>query len=284
MADIDFEDVQLGTAPTGVGGDVPRTAFGKITSNFNKVKALFADSSNAASRKVGTGTGDVMQVGAGGWMASSLNQEGDPDKTTIPVSAFALYNSASYTGSKPANAIINDWFAVQRYITGTSRMAEIWFSARYGNTAYVRTLGDSGEWRELMELLHTGNTTTDSNGFIKAASPIIKLFNDKIEKTDHLEIQSAALEKLGTGKYKLTGVPELSRDGWYIETPKDRNNNIYFTLDYEENNGELIIKTYEPDYSSGRAENGEPVDILEGRFVSLRFAENPELYPDPEDE
>ena len=136
--------------------------------------------------------------------------------------------------------------------------------------------------------LTSRNTTVDSNGFIKKASPIVELTADGFKNTDHLEIKGVRFERLGLGHYVLHDVPLLSRDGWYIETPKDRNNNIYFTLDYEEDEQSktLTIRTYEPDYSSGRATNGEPMDILEGRFVSLRFAEDPSLYPvyepDPE--
>lgn len=127
---------------------------------------------------------------------------------------------------------------------------------------------------------HTGNTTVDSNGFIKAASPIIKIFSESIEKTEHLEIKEVELEKVDVGHYVLRNTPLLSRDGWYIETPKDRNNNIYFYLDYNENETDktLTIKTYEPDYSTGRVKAGEPVDILEGRFVSLRFENDETLY------
>lgn len=133
-------------------------------------------------------------------------------------------------------------------------------------------------------VLHKGNTTTDSNGFIKDASPIIKLFNNTIDKTEHLEIAETELERVGVGHYVLHSAPLLSRDGWYIETPKDRNNNIYFYLDYVENETDktLTIKTYKPDYSTGRAEAGEPVDILEGRFVSLRFEEDESLYVEQE--
>lgn len=144
------------------------------------------------------------------------------------------------------------------------------------------------EYRQACKLWHDKNTTVDSNGFIKRASPIIKLAQDGIELTTHLEIERTAFERAGVGHYVLRNVPLLSRDGWYIETPKDRNNNIYFTLDYEEDEQSktLTIRTYDPDYSTGRATNGEPMDILEGRFVSLRFAEDPGLYPvyvpDPE--
>jgi len=148
------------------------------------------------------------------------------------------------------------------------------------------------EYRPACKIWHDRNTTVDSNGFIKRASPIVQLYADRIERSDHLEIRDVVLEHAGVGHYVLRNVPLLSRDGWYIETPKDRNGNIYFHMDYEEDLGErtLTIKTTTPDYSTGRAEAGEPVDILEGRFISLRFAEDPSLYPviemppDPEPE
>lgn len=136
------------------------------------------------------------------------------------------------------------------------------------------------EFLAAVELLTTGNTTVDGNGFIKQASPIISLYSDHIESNGDAALVGATFDRVGTGHYVIGGVPELSRDGWYIETPKDRNGNVYFTLDYEEVEGALIIRTYGPDYSTGRAENGAPVDILAGRFVSLRFAE---AEPVPED-
>src|SRR5690606_14754981 len=159
----------------------------------------------------------------------------------------------------------------------------------YSDKFYMNgAISSSKEYRPACELWHDRNTTVDSNGFIKKASPIVELAADDVKKTGHLEIKGVRFERLGLGHYVLHGVPLLSRDGWYIETPKDRNNNIYFTLDYEEDaqSKTLEIRTYEPDFSTGRATNGEPVDILEGRFVSLRFAEDPGLYPvyvpDPE--
>lgn len=126
--------------------------------------------------------------------------------------------------------------------------------------------------------LGSTNTTVDSNGFVKKASPTIQLYHDKIERSAHERLGYVEFERLGIGHYILRNAPLLARSGWYIETPKDRNNNIYFTMDYEEIDGDLIINTYEPDYSSGRVCNGEPVDILIGRYISLRFAENAGLY------
>lgn len=129
------------------------------------------------------------------------------------------------------------------------------------------------------ELYRPSNTTVDSNGFIKVASPVVKLYSNKIEKTECSELQNVYLEVAGVGHYVLRCVPLLSRDGWYIETPKDRNNNVYFTIDYEEKDGDVIIRTYEPDYSEGAVKNGKPIDIIEGRYVSLRFSEDEVACP-----
>ena len=131
----------------------------------------------------------------------------------------------------------------------------------------------------LRKVLSNHNTTVDGLGFIRSASPIVKLYADKIEANDYKEIEDCTFERVNTGHYIIKGAPLLSRDGWYIETLKDRNNNIYFTLDYEELEDGLHIRTYEPDYSTGLATNGAPVDINEGRFVTLRFEEDPSLYP-----
>lgn len=149
------------------------------------------------------------------------------------------------------------------------------------NRAWLQARKQStDEFLAAVELLTTGNTTVDPNGFIKAASPILSLYCDRIESNGDAALTDATFERAGTGHYVISGVPELSRDGWYIETPKDRNGNVYFTLDYEEGDGVLDIYTYTPDYSTGRAENGAPVDILAGRFVSLRFAE---AEPEPDE-
>ncbi|MGG4774819.1 hypothetical protein ACLO87_09320 [Paenalcaligenes sp. Me52] len=162
------------------------------------------------------------------------------------------------------------------------------FSKNFGADRHsiisATSIGNETEAWRWSVLMTSENTTVDSNGFLKRASPIVKLYNARIEKTEHLEINDAEFIRIDVGHYEIRNVPLLSRDGWYIETPKDRNNNIYFTVDYEENIEEktLTIRTYEPDYSLGRVTNGVPVDILDGRFISLRFSEDPSLYPDPE--
>ncbi|MFX5336338.1 hypothetical protein ABTD37_20255, partial [Acinetobacter baumannii] len=58
----------------------------------------------------------------------------------------------------------------------------------------TRVDGQLGSWTKY---LSTRNTTTDANGFIKAASPIVKLFADKIEPNEEAAEQPLSFEKPG---------------------------------------------------------------------------------------
>lgn len=126
-----------------------------------------------------------------------------------------------------------------------------------------------GVWREVRTLRHTGNTSVDSNGFLKNASPITKLFHDHVENND--EAQDVVLQKESVGIYQLLTERKFATEGWYIETPKDANGNIKVFVTYEENDDGFLIKTFAPDYSSGPVTAGEPVDIPEGRWIDIRM-------------
>ena len=118
----------------------------------------------------------------------------------------------------------------------------------------------------------------DSNGFIKNASPIVKLFSDRIELNDEAEQQGITFEKLGVGNYLVKGSSGFSDDGWYIETPKDANGNILFTVIYEQlENGDISVKTYKKKFdietASIVADLANPVDISDGRWIDIRLNE-----------
>ncbi|MEY1578181.1 cell envelope integrity protein TolA [Providencia manganoxydans] len=72
------------------------------------------------------------------------------------------------------------------------------------------TNNGSGAKGASVEFYSTGNTTKDSNGNLKAASPIVKVFADHIELNE--ESEGVELEKLGTGRYKLKGVLGMNSD------------------------------------------------------------------------
>lgn len=128
-------------------------------------------------------------------------------------------------------------------------------------------------------LLNSRNTTVDSNGFIKNASPIVQLFADKIELNDEAQQQNITFEKLGIGDYLLKNSTGLSNDGWYVEQPKDANGNVYHAVVYEQlENGDISVKTFEQKLDGTRivADLEKPVDIKENRFISIRLNELPQ--------
>lgn len=132
------------------------------------------------------------------------------------------------------------------------------------------------------ELKTTANTTVDGSGFIKAASPVVKLFNDHIELNDDAQKQPITFEKLGIGDYLVKGSLGLAQEGWYIEVPKDANGNtvvavIYTTLE----NGDISVKTHKRKFDFELAavvpDLDNPIDIPDTRWIDLRLHEEPQL-------
>lgn len=135
-------------------------------------------------------------------------------------------------------------------------------------------------WGNPVKLYHTANTTTDANGFIKAASPIVKLFADKIELNDEATEQAITFEKLEVGHYLIKGSSGFASEGWYIEQPKDSNGNLYHVVEFDTlESGDIEIRTY--DYildKKGRivADHDTPLDIQQGRWIDIRLQELPQ--------
>ena len=237
-----------------------------------------ANLGTAASRDVGTAVGNVMEVGAFGVGTGQAQSQSDDYNNLIGSRILFDYRSLSAPNAPTGGSR----YVINLGLDGAQNGFQ--FACRASNNQIsVRSVNSFTQVGGWTDLLSGSNTTVDGSGFIKEASPIVKLYADKIEANDYKEIEECAFERVGTGHYIIRGAPLLSRDGWYIETLKDRNNNIYFTLDYEELEDGLHVKTYTPDYSTGRATNGAPVDINEGRFVTLRFEEDSSLYPKQEE-
>ncbi|QVD48888.1 putative tail spike [Acinetobacter phage vB_AbaP_APK128] len=145
-----------------------------------------------------------------------------------------------------------------------------------GGNLYFRVKNWSFGINAWRQILSSGNTTVDANGFIKAASPIVKLFADKIELNDEAADQNIIFEKLGVGDYLIKNSHGFSNDGWYIEAPKDANGNNLFALVYKTlENGDISVKTYAKKFdietASIIADISKPVDINEGRWIDVRL-------------
>ena len=244
-----------------------------------KVKYNFGDYTNAASRLVGTAAGNVMEVGAfgiGGLLPIN-NARLLKDQHIIGFGS-ANISSGTLPGDSPDSQI-----GKILYIGDPAWGSQVWFSYN-ASKAYFRNKETGAEYETWKEFYHTGNVTKDSNGFLKGASPVVDLYNDKIDLNHDAEKQGVALEKLGLGNYLIKGSLGFAQEGWYIETPKDANGNVLVAVVYEQlPNNDLSIKTYAKKFDD---ETGDivanllkPRDIPTGCFISLRLHELPKEPP-----
>ena len=299
-------EVKLGTLPDGVGGDTPRSAMVKINSNFGiNSSGVYAANENAASRLVGAAAGNVMEVGAFGLgkdavaitnvtnfteLMSKYSGVYKPS-TSWPIAnaphsaggtALVLSNTGSIssalilpygkTGANPnAMSVISRYFAEApiEQIVYTSKNPII------ANTVNAATSG------KLVSVLATGELqsigfTVDGNGVFKKASPIVRLFADRIELNDEAEEQNVVFERLGVGDYLIKGSLGFSQEGWYTEMPKDANGNVLVAVVYKQlPNNDISVKTYAKKFDEETGDivpnTEKPRDIPETRWIDLRL-------------
>lgn len=90
----------------------------------------------------------------------------------------------------------------------------------------------------------TLNTTVDTNGFIKKASPIIKLFDDHIEWNQDFK-EAPIFEKVAPGTYKILNTHGLAREGWTYEKPRGKDGNTYFKIKVQKLDDGCIISVHD---------------------------------------
>ncbi|EJD6377286.1 hypothetical protein ACPW90_003452 [Providencia rettgeri] len=153
--------------------------------------------------------------------------------------------------------------------------------------------GGSGTSAERCIFYSDKNTTKDSNGNLKAASPVVKLFADDIELNE--ESEGVEMEHLGVGHYLIKGVVGFNADGaWGINNgfviPQDHNGKNMVLIDYEvrpdgdievfvfhQQNADMPerfqnkrIKHFDEEGVPVYFENYEPCDVPESRWIDMR--------------
>lgn len=278
------QTINPGTAPTGAGGDTFRSGSAKLQANDDEIYNYLGDGTNlnklgtAAFKNTGTQAGNVMEVGAFGLGStarlSSANSYAELDASLLkPTQMVGFSNTGvvgygqglSWSTNNRLHAVIGDLFAARLFHVCLADVAAP-IGSRQITYALIRT---------------EANTTVDANGFLKNASPIVKLFADKIESNNEAQLQDIAFEKLGVGDYLIKGSSGFAPDGWYIETPKDANGNVLFSVIYTTlENGDISVKTYKKKFDfetvSIVADLDNPVDITENRWIDLRLQELPQ--------
>ncbi|MCT6517094.1 hypothetical protein GY03_07380 [Proteus vulgaris] len=144
---------------------------------------------------------------------------------------------------------------------------------------------DSMNWSDWLELYGTSNTTTDPQGFIKKASPVININPDGSFTTND-ESEGAIVTRIAKGEYLIEGVLGFNADaGWGgvdggIEIPLDVNKQPLIWVNSKVNkDGSIFVKTYHRTHSNAPKfarndidgfNDGDPIDIPDGRFISVR--------------
>ncbi|WP_194295207.1 phage tail fiber protein [Proteus cibi] len=129
------------------------------------------------------------------------------------------------------------------------------------------------------------NTTTDPQGFIKKASPVININPDGTFTTND-ESEGSTVTRVAQGEYLIKGVLGFNADaGWGgvdggIEIPLDVNKQPLIWVDSIVNeDGSILVKTYHrthpnaPKFARNDIDgfnDGDPIDIPDGRFISVR--------------
>jgi len=139
------------------------------------------------------------------------------------------------------------------------------------------------EWRDF--LVRDLNTTVDGNGFIKIASPIVKVFHDGSFESSE-SAQGVIVSRESEGVYFITGCKGLNSDASWggvdggFEIPIDKNKQPKIWIDYDVlSDGSLRVRTYHREHKDSPSfarnsidgySDGQPIDIPKDSFVSVR--------------
>ncbi|MDU1187199.1 MAG: phage tail protein [Enterobacter sp.] len=260
-------------------------AWNSFITELNK-KADKSSLGTAATKNTGTTSDNVMQPGMFGL--------GRPDgalifNTTSQDDLLAGLTGYGLTVLRNNAQIPEPWNIWNYSPTIFARTGDTYslFSMPFQSSGKVRIFGGAAAtgWNHSRILYDDKNTVVDSNGFIKQASPVVKVFsNGKYETND--ESEGVTVTRLDIGQYLIEGCKALNSDAAWggidggFEIPTDRNKQPLIWLDYEVNaDGSVLVKTYHREHSSAPAfarnerdglADGEPVDIPAHQFVSVR--------------
>lgn len=269
----------------------PFTTFGRSWASARDayVARNYLALGTAAMKNVGTALGDVMEVGVSGGpqgsyrFFSAYKASSNVDWNTLSLGLYPM--GLSYSGlNSPAFASVGSGYYGLTY-GEIEEQYKTQFAIPKGLINYnagfgFRCLGYNG-WMDWVEVLTTVNTTVDANGFIKKASPIVKLFTDGSCELNQAS-EGVTTERLSEGVYRLSGsLMGFNADRlWDVVVPADDNKQpLIWVKSIVEADGDIIVNTYHrthpnaPQFAQNVIEDyndGDPIDIPAGRWVDLR--------------
>lgn len=276
----------------GIGGD-NSTIWQNIGSNGTLATKLrwrpSADNWNFESSSVTINGTAVLKVGDGGVATTALkvlpdfkslsNNSGTYIAYGSKVPNLATPNAPSGTSNSKLTVTVRCDGTVSHYevIENTAGNPKKWVGECYTSSGSLVIY-----WTEVVT---TANSTVDSNGFYKKASPIIRLFsNDDVDTVDGFEKSGCGLinseakgvtaNKIAIGHYEIHGSLGFAKEGWYITLPEDANGNKKLFAEYStDENNVITIKTYTKKFDFEKCEvvAGEPQEITDGRWIDIRL-------------
>ncbi|HGN2526965.1 TPA: hypothetical protein ACKR6Y_000367 [Proteus mirabilis] len=262
------------------------TITGDVTFSKNAVK------STKGTHALPAASGTLMQVGDYG-VGGEVNEP-----WLLSVNDMSRYRAGFYRLSHDAEGMrelgITNFYGtaiVSKY--ESSKNTQILAMSNFGADFFKIIRKTESNPPVVCNVYTTANTTKDSNGNLKAASPIVKVFADHIETND--ESEGVEMEHLGVGHYLIKGVVGFNADGaWGINNgfviPQDHNGKNMVLIDYEvrpdgdievfvfhQQNADMPerfqnkrIKHFDEEGVPVYFENYEPCDVPESRWIDMR--------------
>ncbi|MDD9340884.1 MAG: hypothetical protein PV362_14805 [Providencia heimbachae] len=156
-----------------------------------------------------TTSNDLMLVGDFGVGATSINAT--PKETDFNVNKIRplgfFYSNPDSVGQPLGQSGYGGGIFFGRDPAVSTKLL---YSPDWSPRLFIRTPLGVTSMTTWYEFYSTANTTKDSNGNLKAASPIVKIFADDIDVNE--ESEGVTLKKLHTGIYQLCGVLGMHSD------------------------------------------------------------------------
>ncbi|MEX6162124.1 hypothetical protein AB6G16_10965 [Proteus mirabilis] len=258
------------------------TITGDVTFSKNAIK------STKGTHTLPAKSGTLMQVGDYGLGSIAVSiADGTDLLEFFKTAPTGFYKSGSDVANSPhPSAGYADYLCIKH---ANQSKVICYSNANLTYEAYF----NGTKWTGWSPNYSASNTTKDSNGNLKVASPIVKVFADHIETNE--ESEGATMEHLGVGHYLIKGVVGFNADGaWGINNgfviPQDHNGKNMVLIDYEvkpdgdievfvfhQQNADMPerfqnkrIKYIDKDGNPVYYENYEPCDVPESRWIDMR--------------
>lgn len=269
-------ELQLNSAIGVSSDDMKQRVWLSLFSGFPQIKSVI--DGVAYNYNLPKSSGTMMLVGDYGLGASINGARQDMVNTPEDIFANGFYSPAGASSNGFLSSYYPAFFAMRQAGNGSL--------VQFTSTGAGYRLLSANAWQnEWVRLWDNKNTTVDSNGFIKRASPVININPDGTFTTND-ESEGATVTRVAQGEYLIEGVLGFNSDaGWGgvdggIEIPLDVNKQPLIWVDSDVmEDGSILVRTYHrthpnaPEFANNKIDgykDGDPIDIPDGRFISVR--------------